>query len=42
MAPKIRFLIGFCNFWGINTHNFVKNDSKFEDKGLLHARYYGA
>ena len=30
------YLVGylFCNFLGINTHNFVKNDPKFENKGL--------
>ena len=34
MAPKRRFLKGFffCNFLGINTHNFVKNDPKFDMK----------
>ena len=33
MATKRRFLKGyFCNFLGINTHNFVKNDPKFENK----------
>ena len=26
----------FCNFLGINTHKFVKNDPKFENKCLFH------
>ena len=43
MAPKRRFLIGFLtNFLGIITHNFVKNDPKFECKSLFDAKYYGA
>ena len=25
----------FCNFLGINTHNFVKNDPKFKDKDFF-------
>ena len=42
-VPKKGFLKGFfCNFLGINTYNFVKNDSKFENKGLFHAKFYGA
>ena len=41
MAPKRRFLIGFFfNFLGINTHNLVKNDLKFENKNLFHAKLY--
>ena len=37
-APKLRFLMGFffCNFLGINTQNFVKNNPKFD------ATCYGA
>ena len=31
----------FFNFLGIYTHNFVKNDSKLENKGLFHAKFYG-
>ena len=31
----------FFNFLGIYTHNFVKNDSKLESKGLFHAKFYG-
>ena len=31
----------FCNFLEINNHNFVKNDPKFENKGLFHAKFYG-
>ena len=31
----------FFNFQGIYTHNFVKNDSKLENKGLFHAKFYG-
>ena len=43
MAPKRRFLmVFFFNFLGINTHNFVKNDLKFENKCLFHAKVYGA
>ena len=41
MAPKRRFLMFFFfNFLGINTHNLVKNDSKFENKNLFHAKLY--
>ena len=30
------YLVGylFCDFLGVNTHNFVKDDPKFENKGL--------
>ena len=36
MASKRRFFEGFfCNFLGINTHNLVKNDLKFENKSLF-------
>ena len=38
MAPKRKF---FYKFLGINTHNFVKNDSNFEFKGLFGAKCYG-
>ena len=30
------------NFLEINTHNFVKNDPKFENKSLFDAKSYGA
>ena len=30
----------FFNFLGINTHNLVKNDSKFENKNLFDAKLY--
>ena len=30
------------NFLGINAHNFVKNDPKFENKSLFDAKFYGA
>ena len=36
-APKRRL---FCSFLGINTHNFVKNDPDFENKGLFDAKFY--
>ena len=39
MAPKRRF---FYKFLGINTHNFVKNDPNFKNKGLFDAKFYGA
>ena len=42
MSPTRRFLMDFCNFLGINTHNFVINDPKFKDKGLLRVKSYGA
>ena len=54
MAPKRRFLKGifgyfgkilegyFCNFLGINTHNFVKKGPKFDNKGLFDAKFYGS
>ena len=32
----------FCNFPGINTHNFVKNEPKFENKTLFNAKSYRA
>ena len=32
----------FAIFRGKNTHNFVKNDAKFENKDLLHAKFSGA
>ena len=38
MAPKRRV---FWKFLGINTHYFVKNDPKFENKGLFDAKFYG-
>ena len=43
MAPKKNIFEGlfFCNFLGMNIHKFVKNDPKFENKGLLHAKFYG-
>ena len=31
----------FCNFLGINTPNFVKNDPDFENKGLFDAKFHG-
>ena len=31
----------FYNFLGINTHHFVKNDPKFENKSLFDATFYG-
>ena len=40
MATK-RFLKG-CSFLGINTHNFVKNNPKLENKSLFNATFYGA
>ena len=43
MAPKRRFLKGlFCNFLGINTHNFVKIDPNFENNSLFDAKFYRA
>ena len=39
---KEDFWGSFYNFLGINTHNFVKNDSKFENKNLFDAKLYGA
>ena len=41
-ALKRRFLMIFCNFLGINTHKFVKSDPKLGNKGLFHAKFYGA
>ena len=42
LAPKT-FLKGFfLDFLGINTHKFVKNDPKFENKSLFDAKFYGA
>ena len=39
---KKRFWKGFFfNFLGINTHNFVKNDPKFENKSFFDAECYG-
>ena len=35
MVPKRRFLMIFCNFLGINTHNFVKNDPKFKNRACF-------
>ena len=32
----------FCNFLGISTYKFVKNDPKFENKSLFDAKFYGA
>ena len=32
----------FCNFLGINTHNFAKNDAKFKSKCLLYAKFQAA
>ena len=32
----------FGSYLGINTHNFVKNDPKFENEGLFYAKFYGA
>ena len=40
MAPNIRFLKSSLQFSG--THNFVKNNPKFENKGLYDAKFYGA
>ena len=35
-GTKKKIFKGFlCNFLRINTHSFVKNDSKFENKGLF-------
>ena len=31
----------FSTFWEINSHNFAKNYLNFENKGLLHANFYG-
>ena len=39
---KENFLRLLSNFLGINTHNFVKNDPKFENKSLLDAKRYEA
>ena len=41
IARKIRFLKGFLQFSGINTHSFVKNDRKFGNKSLFDAKFYG-
>ena len=38
---KEDFWMLFCNFLEINTHNFVKNDLKFESKSLFDAKFYG-
>ena len=29
----------FCNFLGINTYNFAKNDPKLENKGFLYVNF---
>ena len=43
MAPKTKTFDGFFrNAVGINTHNFVKNYPKFENKGFFQAKSYGA
>ena len=42
-GTKKNFLEGFFyNFLGINPHNFVKNDPKFENKSLFDSKFYGA
>ena len=38
MAPKEDFLMGFLQF-SRSKHNFVKNDPKFKNKGLFHAKF---
>ena len=42
MGPKNFFLRLFCNFLGINTHYFVKNDTKFENKKIFDSKFHGA
>ena len=42
MALKNNICDVFFNFLEINIHNFVKNDPKFQNKGLFHAKFYGA
>ena len=32
----------FCHFLGINIHNSVKSDLKFENKSFFRAKFYGA
>ena len=40
-GTKRRFLEEFLQFSGNkNTHNFVKNDPKFENKSLFDAKFY--
>ena len=39
---KETFLRLLSNFLGINTHKFVKNDPKFENKSLFDAKRYEA
>ena len=42
MDQKEDFWMVFSNFLEINTHNFVQNDPKFENKNLFDAKFYGA
>lgn len=39
MAPKVVFLMLFCNFLGINPHNFAKNHLILKSKGWFHAKF---
>ena len=39
-GTKKKIFDEFFNFLGINTHNFVKIDPKFENKDLFHAKFY--
>ena len=39
---KEDFWRAFCNLLGINTHNFVQNGPKFENKSLFYAEFCGA
>ena len=39
MEPKKKDL--FFNFLGIDIHNFVKNDQKFQSKRFPHAKFCG-
>ena len=41
-TKKKNFNGPFCHFLGINTHNFVKSDLKFENKCLFCAKFDGA
>ena len=41
-GQKEDFQRPFWNFLGINAHNFVKKDPKFENKSLFDAKFDGA
>ena len=32
----------FFSFLGLKSHDFAKNDTNFENKDLLYAKFYGA